>query len=267
MVDVHADDGGDSSAIFVELLGQMGARCVDTWPRSASDEAGHAEQGDVGITHVVFKDGSKRTLEKVRAAGDLVRCVGANWVLDCERQGQWLDEGPYTIDTGLVPREGGSRRRKSMEPKAVAKLNGGLSSKTTPTRANRRDSSLWMQVPSDGDEHDNDPDWSNMMLTPVPKTPAPDAVARYVAELACDEEDNYDVDDVDDEDYDRDGAPAHEALAPRTCPPKRSQYIDIGEGILSRGKDDNVMLRLTAARRKSLQFAPKVGSPLAQTWK
>jgi hypothetical protein len=38
--------------------------------------------GKVGITHVVFKDGGKRTLEKVRDAGGVVRCVGVGWVLE-----------------------------------------------------------------------------------------------------------------------------------------------------------------------------------------
>jgi hypothetical protein len=35
-------------------------------------------------------------------------------------------------------------------------------------------------------------------------------------------------------------------------------------GWLEEKKDESVMARLMAARRKSLQFAPKVGSPLAR---
>jgi hypothetical protein len=38
--------------------------------------------GKVGITHVIYKDGGKRTLEKVRDAGGVVRCVGVGWVLE-----------------------------------------------------------------------------------------------------------------------------------------------------------------------------------------
>ncbi|RDA95512.1 hypothetical protein CP533_5476 [Ophiocordyceps camponoti-saundersi (nom. inval.)] len=264
-VDVHTDEGGDASSIFIELLGQMGARCVKTWHWNP---AGGDDLTKAGITHVVFKDGSKRTLEKVRAAGGLVRCVGANWILDCERQGQRLDEAPYIVDTSLVPR-GGARRRKSMEPKALAKLNdSSVATATTP--ANRRDSTMWMHVPSPGGEggdggdggndgdDDDDLHWSQMMLTPVPKTPAPEAVARYVADLPCGEE--------DDEDYEDGFTSAREVLATRTCPPKRSQYYDMGEGILGHNKDENVLMRLMAARRKSLQFAPKVASPLSRTW-
>jgi hypothetical protein len=92
-VDVHTTEGADASGIFIELLTQMGARCVKQWnwnPR-ASTWGGEAETGSVtpgevagkvGITHVVFKDGGKRTLEKVRDAGGVVRCVGVGWVLE-----------------------------------------------------------------------------------------------------------------------------------------------------------------------------------------
>jgi hypothetical protein len=92
-VDVHTTEGADASGIFVELLTQMGARCVRQWnwnPRAsiAGDEAepeniapgGLARK--VGITHVVYKDGGKRTLEKVRDAGGVVQCVGVGWVLE-----------------------------------------------------------------------------------------------------------------------------------------------------------------------------------------
>ena len=76
-VDVRTSDGSDASEFFVELLSEMGARCVKRW-----DWAPEEESAPVGITHVVFKDGGKRTLEKVREAGGVVQCVGASWVLE-----------------------------------------------------------------------------------------------------------------------------------------------------------------------------------------
>ena len=95
-VDVHTSEGADASGIFVDLLGQMGARCVKQWswnPRasvadlhddSASPQASSQEvsANKVGITHVVYKDGGKRTLEKVRASNGIVLCVGVGWVLE-----------------------------------------------------------------------------------------------------------------------------------------------------------------------------------------
>jgi hypothetical protein len=86
-VDVHTAEGADASGIFVELLGQMGARCVKSWtwnPRASLSPVNGMDpkEGKVGITHVVFKDGGVRTLEKVREANGLVRCVGVGWVLE-----------------------------------------------------------------------------------------------------------------------------------------------------------------------------------------
>lgn len=90
-VDVHTSEGADASGIFVELLTQMGGRCVKQWnwsPRGSlegSHTAGDLEEAGspkVGITHVVFKDGGKRTMEKVREAKGLVLCVGVGWVLE-----------------------------------------------------------------------------------------------------------------------------------------------------------------------------------------
>ncbi|EGR48411.1 uncharacterized protein TRIREDRAFT_22417 [Trichoderma reesei QM6a] len=275
-VDVHTSEGADASGIFVEVLTQMGARCPQKWNWNPSN-ASNGESTKVGITHVVFKDGSKRTLEKVREAKGVVQCVGVSWVLDCERDNKWLDEAPYNIDTSNVPR-GGARRRKSMEPKSISNKDGSAvssssskerreSASSTSSSAktpNRRQSSIWVRTPSDpGDEEqeeEEDIEWSNLILTPVPKTPAPEAIMKFATETPS---------NLDDDEYDEDdGSPTREELLTRTCPPKAQKYLELGGGILSRSKDtdENVMQRLMAARRKSLQFAPKVGSPLARMW-
>ena len=95
-VDVHTTEGADASAIFVELLTSMGARCVKQWnwnPRASlggsldaltdgQEPVSGTPCNKVGITHVVFKDGGKRTLEKVRESNGLVSCVGVGWVLE-----------------------------------------------------------------------------------------------------------------------------------------------------------------------------------------
>ncbi len=93
-VDVHTTEGADASGIFVELLTQMGARCVKQWlwnPRASvsvrpEDETEPSDAstpgGKIGITHVVYKDGGKRTLEKVRESKGVVLCVGVGWVLE-----------------------------------------------------------------------------------------------------------------------------------------------------------------------------------------
>jgi hypothetical protein len=87
-VDVHTTEGADASGIFVDLLTQMGGKCVREWkwnPRAslaADDVENMATPARIGITHVVYKDGGKRTLEKVRDAKGEVCCVGVAWVLE-----------------------------------------------------------------------------------------------------------------------------------------------------------------------------------------
>ena len=92
-VDVHTSEGADASGIFVDLLTQMGARCVKQWswnPRTSmggsltsdTPQASSPDTTRVGITHVVYKDGGKRTLEKVRSSSGVVLCVGVGWVLE-----------------------------------------------------------------------------------------------------------------------------------------------------------------------------------------
>ena len=95
-VDVHTTEGADASGIFVDLLTQMGARCVKQWHWNPRTSMGNsldsnaspqglspdATVGKIGITHVVYKDGGKRTLEKVRSSNGVVHCVGVGWVLE-----------------------------------------------------------------------------------------------------------------------------------------------------------------------------------------
>lgn len=208
----------------------------------------------------------------------------------CERENEWLDEAPYAVDTSIVPR-GGARRRKSMEPRAIANLNGMLV--PTPVRSNnargcqtapstpannRRASGLWVRTPeesriddddgghgdSDGSDDENDR-WT-APLTPVPKTPAPEAIARFAANISPDPDTPSSVGSLDSEDPLGRDDDRQESLL-RTCPPKRTAFIELGESILSKEKDERILMRLMAARRKSLQFAPKVGSPLSKSWK
>lgn len=211
----------------------------------------------------------------------------------CERQQAWLPESPYTINTALIPR-GGHRRRKSMEPRCIQNLNGTLSllpnSSGTPrsvsasyavsptkeflnlpgtpgtgSRSARRKSTLWVRSPSsDGDA--NDDAAAGLMLSPVPATPAPEAISAYAEHV------------LDNATPGGSATPyflRKEELVQRTCPPKAGPGGSEGmEGLRFGDMDGDVngsangsgalMERLFLARRKSLQWAPKVGSPLAK---
>lgn len=168
-------------------------------------------------------------------------------------------------DTASSSLDDGSDRRKPQECKTAP---------STPANG-RRSSGLWMRTPEDevsaasrrassiygdedGDFADADADWElDSMLMPVPKTPAPETIARYAANVTPD------TPSVDDETL----SLSRDELMMRTCPPKPAGGIVLlGQGLLAREKDEGVLQRLMAARRKSLQFAPKIGSPLAKTW-
>lgn len=70
-VDVRGSDGSDASNLFVPLLEELGASCVPQWTSNNMD-----------LTHVLFKDGEKRTLEKVVASNGMVKCVNIGWALE-----------------------------------------------------------------------------------------------------------------------------------------------------------------------------------------
>ncbi|KAI1152724.1 hypothetical protein F4825DRAFT_302367 [Nemania diffusa] len=290
-VDVHTTEGSDAGRVFVDLLIQMGARCVKSWPwnpsstgesytpMASTSAAASSINSKIGITHVVFKDGGKRTLEKVNASNGAVKCVGVSWVLDCEKENQWLDEKDYRVDTSLVPR-GGQNRRKSMEPKAIANKNGTL---VTPMKVNsgpsrepqtvpnnymsRRDSTIWMRSPSEQDNEDEDApsepspmDWEStdaLILTPMPQTPAPEMVARFAMGISpsTPTTGSFNL------------AAGNNPLLQQTCPPRPSGLINpIGQALVD-PQQDPLSVRLENARRRSMQFAPKSGSPLKKQWR
>ncbi|KAK5006651.1 hypothetical protein LTR28_006237, partial [Elasticomyces elasticus] len=126
---VYTLEGACASAPFIALLRRLGARTTRVWSER--------------VTHVVFKDGSKRTLERVRGRNGVVKgggeggggpecggevfCVNCRWVTACEELGKRVDERgeEFAVDAGDVPR-GGRRRRKSMEPASLGRLRASL---------------------------------------------------------------------------------------------------------------------------------------------
>ncbi|KAI4731129.1 hypothetical protein E4T49_00920 [Aureobasidium sp. EXF-10728] len=118
LVEVFTLDGSSASGPFIALLQGLGARTTKSW----SDR----------VTHVIFKDGSPTTLQRVRLSnqdpnGKKIFCVNSRWVTDCERNGTRMDEQAdiYVVDLDEVPR-GGRRRRKSMEPAALKNVDGNI---------------------------------------------------------------------------------------------------------------------------------------------
>ncbi|KGO71723.1 hypothetical protein PITC_027360 [Penicillium italicum] len=271
-VDVHTTEGEDASGIFVELLQQMGARCVKSWswnPRSSLSPDDGVEPKDmrVGITHVVYKDGGLRTLEKVKKAAGLVKCVGVGWVLDCERENQWLDETPYAVDSSIIPR-GGAKRRKSMEPRALSNVNGTLvriSESPAPSAGGRRSGVNPGAV--EGFRKITPPTHQQLMPSTPPRQSSTDNY-QFPATPG------YNFANLDAIGM----SPAtpgflgnRSKLVQQSCPPKQSNrglfpsakpasiILDDGQDEESRRKR---RFRMEAARRKSLVYKPAVASPL-----
>ncbi|KAK3701677.1 hypothetical protein LTR37_015329 [Vermiconidia calcicola] len=122
LVEVFTLEGASASQPFVALLNRLGAKTTKSW----SDR----------LTHVIFKDGSPTTLQRVRVnnkeveekgTGAYIHCVNSRWINDCETEGTRMDESDeaYAVDVAEVPR-GGKRRRKSMEPSALLNIGGNI---------------------------------------------------------------------------------------------------------------------------------------------
>lgn len=195
--------------------------------------------------------------------------TSANHTSSCEREDRWLDEADYAIDTSIVPR-GGSRRRKSMEPRALANLEGNLvlagneipvkepNMNVSPTKefltfdtpASRRET--FAIEPQQLSERSHEP------MQPMPETPS--------RPMMCDDG------NMEDGSSWSPTTPYYlskeAALVQRTCPPKRAGD-SVGlfpiSGNLEDQPDDQVRRRLLEARRKSLQWISKTRSPLGRT--
>ncbi|KAI2888646.1 hypothetical protein CBS11852_7037 [Aspergillus niger] len=269
-VDVHTTEGEDASGIFIELLQQMGARCVKNWswnPRaSVSPEEGtEPKEGKVGITHVVYKDGGVRTLEKVRHARGLVKCVGVGWVLDCERENKWLDEAHYEVDLSIIPR-GGAKRRKSMEPRALSNVNGTLvKTDAASASANRRRSSL--APPKESTPRDATPSSRDEPSTPdaTPKIGAghTEADQRYCHTPKTPGY-TFDMDAIGMSPATPFYLSQRTKLVQQTCPPKQTRQGLFTTPAAAREPNQKLRAKLEAARRKSLAYKPRVGSPLVE---
>lgn len=181
-----------------------------------------------------------------------------------------MDESIYMIDTSTVPR-GGHRRRKSMEPKSLLSRNadGTLSAFASPAkfspptslRASTSPTKEFLNLSSPAKERRAT---SSGASTPSPaKADASTKTSTAPLTPARPMSGEYD-DDLDD------GEPTPYFLHParlvqQTCPPKQSQSLLFPvSGRIDDQTDESVRLRLANARRRSLAWRPRVGSPLSR---
>ena len=176
--------------------------------------------------------------------------------LSCEREQKWLDEAGYAVDISAIPR-GGHRRRKSMEPRALANINGNLVPCDSPpakevaaARTNFSPTKEFLTFSSPASRRDT------FIISPT--TPQQQQQQRRT------------MNDFDDDNMSLSPTTPYflhpSEITQRTCPPKpRLLFPEAVEGgSVGQREDEALRQRLLLARRKSLQWAPKVGSPLGR---
>ncbi|CAO2657499.1 Nn.00g036250.m01.CDS01 [Neocucurbitaria sp. VM-36] len=87
-VDVTSN-GKDQNYLFSSLLEDLGAKVVK-------------DLTVTGLSHVLYKDGNKSTLEKVLGSKGAIKCVNVGWVLDSEKNRMRMDEAPYLVDLSIA---------------------------------------------------------------------------------------------------------------------------------------------------------------------
>lgn len=212
----------------------------------------------------------------------------------CEGQNRWLDEADYAVDTSIIPR-GGSRRRKSMEPRSLLNMNGNLVTPSQPQSGRR---SVSAEVPNSVTKKDALMDESTFSVDSSPHNPRG----------SCDMQPTFDIGDgpgpaleevfgqeapetpsanqapsptsTDNSPetpaflQDQTSAPSPTTpfylsqgakLVQQTCPPKQTQQgLFPVSGRIDEVNDETLRARLEMARRRSLRWRPRVGSPLGR---
>lgn len=188
----------------------------------------------------------------------------------CERENRWLDEAEYAVDQSLIPR-GGQRRRKSMEPKSLSHLHGSLSaadspSKLSPPLMSPTKEFLDLNTPGRRETSSVSLDDRRVSFAPaVGASPESPSTPQRGEETPR----GYSTPPVLGYAESTYGSPTTpyflhpDHLVQQTCPPKQNQELFFPVSGRIDEADESMRRRLLLARRKSLQFAPKVRSPLA----
>ncbi|OBZ69765.1 hypothetical protein A0H81_10562 [Grifola frondosa] len=118
-VDVRTDEGDDAGALFVDMLKGMGARITSRVGQRC--------------THIVYKNGLMSTLTRYRLLNEpKPHVVGIAWVVECVEQRARVDEARFIIDLAGMNVAGTNKRRRSMLPKQLLRVDSGSSSIFSP---------------------------------------------------------------------------------------------------------------------------------------
>ncbi|KAK3062014.1 hypothetical protein LTS18_004982 [Coniosporium uncinatum] len=252
------------------------------------------------VTHVLFKDGDDRTLEKVIASNGGVQCVNVGWAVDCERFNARLPEKSYLIDLTRIPGSPGVSLSPSPQaPQPLSPLSTNTSTIAAIPPTPLRPTTLIPSTPQAGlnlggslfgvktlsqtvgakprqqatstpnwsftiDEEDKEnqqpppsapPKTSFLLGTPAGKDSSIQVAGKETTAATPKATIEFADSDQDTPYYLKTGS-----LVQMTCPPKQSQK-EVG-GVMLEEVKTPLRHKLLMAKRRSMEFAPRISSPL-----
>lgn len=192
------------------------------------------------------------------------------WNSSCERENKWLDETHYTVDSSIIPR-GGAKRRKSMEPRALSNVNGTLIKADNSASASSSGRRAGADFGTMGDfMRQTPPTFAWGVFDTGEQQKIHRNPHRGRSAMLPDAKDPRHIWIRFQQVGQHRNVPCHPILSlskiqarPTNVPPKQTRQ---GLFSTSSSSDDEptqkLRFKLEAARRKSLAFKPKVGSPL-----
>lgn len=208
----------------------------------------------------------------------------------CERANKWIDEEHYYVDSTIIPR-GGAKRRKSMQPRALANVNGSLKSSTSSSSS----SSSSLSSSNTGGHNNNSnrqsrlpTDWEDTVEDLRRMSPGIDNNVPNVPKTPTSLKPKSSTSDADDAEYNFNFEFDFSTMSPatpyflsrnanltqQTCPPKQTNqglFSSYTSSNLGSGNNESstsgkeLRAKLEAARRKSLAYKPRFGSPLSHS--
>ena len=176
------------------------------------------------------------------------------------------------MDLSIIPR-GGAKRRKSMEPRALSNINGTLVKADAAT--NRRRSVLPPKETTTTTSSSSSTAASRDITPSSRNSPAtPQDTPKFGAGHTEADQDFCHTPKTPGYTFDMDAigmSPAtpfylsqRSKLVQQTCPPKQTRQGLFTSATPAREPNQKLRAKLEAARRKSMAYKPRVGSPLVE---
>ncbi|KAI9612421.1 hypothetical protein KEM48_004153 [Puccinia striiformis f. sp. tritici PST-130] len=224
-VDVRTAEGDDAGKVFVEMLKALGAKVVG--------------RPVFPLTHIIFKAGKPTTIEKYMIhPRPKPALVGIGWVVRCREIMSRAEEKPYTIDLSsaqVIPFYNTENHRSPNISTHPINSSGPINTHNGNSAHNRRKSMepKALSLLNSGLQL-NHTSSSTSSSNTTSSSSIPDSSSGSQNSLS------------------------------KSCIGKPMSTDPINSQVIETTPDQVIAQSIERARRKSLQFLPKVGSPLAR---